>query len=132
MILLTKRRNPLVNLNNAFSKNGYYLKVKEGYKFKKILVIYHLFTENLNENILNIKNSIKIEDNSETHILKFTINKSKKIFFVMFLENLILGKNSVFKNIQIQNERSNGFFHKYTKIIFHLDQIIQILFFPLD
>ena len=81
MILLTKRReNPLVNLNNAFSKNGYYLKVNEGYKFKKILVIYHLFTENLNENILNIKNSIKIEDNSETHILEFTINKSKKNF----------------------------------------------------
>ncbi len=109
-----KERNPLVNLNNAFSRNGYHLRVKKGYKFKKILVIYHFFTENLDENILNIKNSIKIEDNSETHILELTINKSKKNFFCNVSENLILGKNSVFKNIHIQNERSNGFFHKYT------------------
>ena len=31
---------------------------KENYKLKKILVIYNLYTNNLNQNILNCKNKI--------------------------------------------------------------------------
>ena len=47
------------------SKNGYLLEVDENYKFKKILVIYNIFTKNLNEDILNIRNKIVIGKNSE-------------------------------------------------------------------
>ena len=55
-----KENNTLLNLNHALSDKGYYLEIKDNYKFKKILVIYHLYTVDLNENILNIKNKIKI------------------------------------------------------------------------
>ena len=37
-----------------------FLEIEENYKFNKILVIYHLFTDELNENILNSKNKIII------------------------------------------------------------------------
>ena len=55
-----KESNPLINLNHALSNKGFFLEIKENYKFKKILVIYYLFTEDLDENILNSKNKIKI------------------------------------------------------------------------
>ena len=42
-----KENNPLVNLNNALSDNGYYLEVEENYKFKKsigvLLFVYQGF-----------------------------------------------------------------------------------------
>ena len=30
-------------------------------------------------------------------------------------ENVVLGNNAVYKNICIQNEKSEGYFHKYSK-----------------
>ena len=65
------------------SENGYFLQVDENYKFKKILVIYHLFTDDLNENFLNSKNKIIIGKFSEVHTLDLVINNSKKIFLIV-------------------------------------------------
>ena len=107
--------NPLVNLNHALSDKGFFLEVKENYKFKKILVIYYLFTEDLNENILNSKNKIKIGKNSELHLLDFTVNDSKKNFFNNVNEDIILEKSAILKNIYLQNNKSSAYFHKYSK-----------------
>ena len=76
-----KENNPLINLNHALSDKGFFLEIEENYKFKKILVIYNLFTDDLNEIILNSKNKIKIGKNSELHTLNLIINKSEKNFF---------------------------------------------------
>ena len=76
-----RERNPLVHLNHALANNGYFLDVADNYKFKKVLVIYNIFTKNLNDNILNIRNKIKIGKNSELHIFEIVINRSKKNFF---------------------------------------------------
>ena len=43
----TNSKNPFICLNHALSNNGYYLEIKEGYKFEKVLVIYNLFTKDL-------------------------------------------------------------------------------------
>ena len=50
--------NPLIHLNNALSDTGYYVEVKDNYKFKKVLIIYNLFTKDLKENILKSYNMI--------------------------------------------------------------------------
>ena len=50
-----------MNLNHALSNKGYFLEVKENYKFNKVLVIYYFYTNDLDENILNSKNKIKLE-----------------------------------------------------------------------
>ncbi len=107
--------NSLVYLNRALSNNGFYLKVNDNYKFKKILVIYNLFTEDLSENILNSRNEIIIGENAELHTLDYVVNKSKKNFFNNVYEKLTLNKQSVYKNIIIQNGRSKGYFYKYSK-----------------
>ena len=60
-------KNPLICLNHALAENGYSLEVKENYKFKKVLVIYNVFSRDIKNKILNNKNKIKLNKNSELH-----------------------------------------------------------------
>jgi len=105
--------NPMLCLNHALAENGYCLEIEKNYKFKKILVIYNLYTMNLENKILNIKNKIKLKENSELHIMEYIINESK--FINNTYEEVILEKNSKFKNIYMQKNKNNGFFHKFLK-----------------
>ena len=105
--------NPLVCLNHALSENGYSLEIEKDYKFKKILVIYNFFTKDLKNKILNSKNKIRIKENSEMHIIEYTINESK--FINNVYENIDLEKDSKLKNIYIQSKKSEGYFHKFLK-----------------
>ena len=107
--------NPLIHLNNALSDTGYYVEVKDNYKFKKVLIIYNLFTKDLKENILNSRNKIKIGKNSELHTIDLIINHSKHKFIHNVYENIILENNAVFRNICIQNNKNEGYFHKFSK-----------------
>ena len=91
--------NPLVCLNHALAENGFSLEVDQNYKFKKILVIYNFFTENIENKILNNKNKIILNENSELHVLEYTVNKSKFKFINNSYENIILEKNSKLKNL---------------------------------
>jgi Fe-S cluster assembly protein SufD len=107
--------NPLISLNHALSDKGYFLEIEENYKFKKVLVIYNVYTNNLNENILNCKNKIKLGKNSELHTLEYIINHSKKNFFNNIYENVILEESASYKNISVHNEKSSGYFHKFSR-----------------
>ena len=108
-------KNPLICLNHALAQNGYSLEIKKDYKFKKSLIIYNFFTNDVKNNILNSKNKIKVNENSEVHIIEYTINESKFKFVNNVYENVVLEKNSKFKNLYIQDKKSQGFFHKYIK-----------------
>ena len=105
--------NPLVSLNHALAETGYSLEIDKNYKFKKTLVIYNLFTKSIKNKILNNKNKIILNENSELHILDYTINESK--FINNVYENVILKKNSKFKKLYIQDKKSDGYFHKFLK-----------------
>ena len=83
-------KNPLVCLNHALADNGYYLEVKENYKFKKTLVIYNFFTKDIKNKILNNKNKIRVNENSELHVVEYTINESKYKFINNSYENIFL------------------------------------------
>ena len=113
--------NPLVNLNNALAENGYSIEVEKNYKFKKVLVVYNFFTKDVKNKILNNKNKIKLNENSEMHIIDYTINESK--FINNVYENVNLEKNSKLKHLYIQNNKSNGIFYKFTKnkLLFNSD-----------
>ncbi len=125
-----KKNNSLINLNHALFKKGYSLEVKENYKFKNILIIYNLFTENLKANILNSKNKIVLKKNSELHTIDYVINLSKNKFFNNVHESVILEDKAVYKNICIQNEKSNGFFHKFSKSNLASDSNYSSFIFP--
>ncbi len=107
-------KNPFICLNHALSNNGYYLEIKEGYKFEKVLVIYNLFTKDLSNQILNNKNRIVVGKNSELHTINYTINRSKNKFINNSYESTILFENSKYKNICIQAGKSEGYFHKFS------------------
>ena len=109
-----KSENPFICLNHALSNNGYYLEIKEGYKFEKVLVIYNLFTKDLSGQILNNKNKIVIGKNSELHTINYTINRSKSKFINNSYESSVLFENSKYKNICIQANKSDGYFHKFS------------------
>lgn len=108
-------KNPLVCLNHALAENGYLLEVDKNYKFKKVLVVYNYFTKDLKDQILNNKNKIKIKENSELHIIDYTINKSEFKFINNVYENIILEKNSKLKHLYVQSKKSNAFFYKFIK-----------------
>jgi len=105
--------NPMVCLNHALAESGYSLEIEKNYKFKKILVIYNFYAKNLKNKILNSKNKITLNENSELHIMDYIINESK--FINNIYEEVILEKNSKFKNIYMQKNKSSGFFHKFLK-----------------
>ena len=106
--------NPLICLNHALSNKGYFLEIKKNYKFKKVLVIYNLFTDGLSNQILNNKNKISIGENSELHTIDYTINRSKNKFINNTYESIIVNKNSKLKNISLQANKSEGYFHKFS------------------
>ena len=108
-------KNPLVFLNHAFADSGFYLEVEGNYKFKKVLVIYNTFTDDMKDKIVNSKNKIEVKENSEIHIIDYTINKSKYKFINNSFENLTVSKNSRLKNLIVQNNRNEGIFHKFSK-----------------
>ncbi len=107
--------NPLICLNHALSNSGYSFEIKENYKFKKTVIIYNFFSEDLKDNILNSRNKIKVGKNSEVHTIDFIVNESKYKFLNNVYENLVLDSNAIYKNICIQKDKSLGYFHKFSK-----------------
>ena len=108
-------QNSLNLLNNALATGGYYLEISKNYKFKKPLVIYNHFSENIKEQIISYKNSLILNENSELTILNYIDNNSKNNFFVNSFDYLKLKKDSKIKNIFINKDRSNCYFHNYLK-----------------
>jgi Fe-S cluster assembly protein SufD len=108
-------QNSLNQLNNALATGGYYLEISKDYKFKKPLVIYNHFSESIKDQIISYKNSLILNENSELTILNYTNTNSKNNFFVNSFDYLKLKKDSILKNIFINNNRSNCYFHNYFK-----------------
>ena len=113
--IFLSNQNSLNQLNNALATGGYYLEISKDYKFKKPLVVYNHFSESTKEQIISYKNSLILNENSELTILNYTDTNSKNNFFVNSFDYLKLKKDSILKNIFINSERSNCYFHNYLK-----------------
>ena len=108
-------QNSLNKLNNALATGGYCLEISKDYKFKKPLVVYNHFSESIKEQIISYKNSLILNENSELTILNYTNTNSKNNFFVNSFDYLKLKKDSNLKNIFINKDRCNCYFHNYLK-----------------
>ena len=73
-------KNPLINLNNALFEGGFYLEILDSYKFKKPLIIYNFFSEDLKNKITNNKNLIVLNDYSNLELIEFNSDISKGNF----------------------------------------------------
>ncbi len=109
------KKNSLNFLNNALAIGGYSLEVLQNYKFRKPLVVYNNFSKSLKETIVNYKNSIILNENSDLVFINYINNFSKENFMVNTMDNIKILKNSSLKNILINNSRCNGYFYNYVK-----------------
>ena len=108
-------KNSLYFLNNALATGGFSLEISKNYKLKKPLVIYNNFSNSLKEKMVNYKNSIILNENSELNIINYINNSSKENFMVNILENIKIKKDSSLNNFLINNSKCNGYFYKYLK-----------------
>ena len=111
-----KTTNPLINLNNALSTGGFFLEISENYNFKKPLIIYNYFSNNLKNKIVNNKNLIILNNNCNLEIVEFNADISKNNFIQNNYTSVEIGENSILKNYNIQSCNSNGFFYKFIKV----------------
>ena len=109
------KKNSLNFLNHALASGGFSLEISENYKLKKPLVVYNNFSNSLKEIIVNHKNSIIINENSELNLINYIDNSSRENFMINTIENIKIKKNSSLTNILINNSKSNGYFYKYVK-----------------
>ena len=106
-------KNSLYFLNNALATGGFSLEISKNYKLKKPLVIYNNFSNSLKEVIVNYKNSIILNENSELCLINYINNSSEENFMVNTMENIKIKKDSFLNNILVNNSKSNGYFYKY-------------------
>ncbi len=111
------KQSSLTFLNNALATGGFTLEVSKNYKFIKPLVIYNYFSKNLKESILNNKNSIILNDESELTLINYTDDNSRDNFMTNTIDNVIIKKNASLKNVFINNSRCNGYFYRYIKSV---------------
>ena len=113
--IILNRANTLNFLNNALAEDGFSLEISKNYKFKKPLVIYNQFSNSLKETIVNNKNSIILNENSELTLINLVDNASKENFMINVMEDIKLKKNASLKSILINNSKNNAYFYKYLK-----------------
>ena len=116
-IINPNKKSSLTFLNDALATGGFSLEVSKNYKFKKTLVIYNYFSTNLKETIINNKNSIILNEESELNLINYIDDKSKDNFIMNSIDSIIVKKNAILKNIFINKSRCNGYFYKYIKSI---------------
>ena len=109
------KKNSLNFLNHALASGGFSLEVYKNYRLKKPIVIYYNFSNSLKETIINFKNSIIINENSELNLINYMDNSLKENFMVNTIENIKMRKNSSLNNILVNNSKCNGYFYKYVK-----------------
>ena len=111
------KQSSLTLLNNALATGGFTLEISKNYKFKKPLVIYNYFSKNLKESIINNKNSIILNDETELTLINYIDNDLKDNFMKNTIDNILIKKNASLKNIFINNSRCNGYFYRYIKSV---------------
>ncbi|MDC1151925.1 Fe-S cluster assembly protein SufD [Pelagibacteraceae bacterium] len=111
------KQSSLTLLNNALATGGFTLEVSKNYKFIKPLVVYNYFSKNLKESIINNKNLINLNDESELTLINYVDDNSKDNFMTNTIDNIIIKHNASLKNIFINSSRCNGYFYRYIKTV---------------
>ena len=77
-------------------------------------MVYNFFTKDVKNSILNNKNKILVEKNSEVHVIDYTVDQSKFKFINNVYENIILEENAKLKNEgYYKNNQRKGFWKYY-------------------
>ena len=107
--------NSLINLNDALFEGGFSLEILKNYKFNQPLIIYNNFTDDLKDQIINNKNVIKLNSNSNLELIEINSDTSKFNFIQNNHTHLEIKDKSSLKHFTIQECKSKGFFYKFVQ-----------------
>ena len=81
-------------MNNALATGGFSLEISKNYQLKKPLVIYNYFSKNLKESIINNKNSIIMNEDSQLTLINYIDDNSKDNFMMNVMDSVKIKKNA--------------------------------------
>ena len=116
--------NSLVDLNSAFTNKYLKILVKEGYSFKKPLIIYNLTSNKISSKNINIRLDFDLKSNSSLKIIDYSIDKSEKNF-VNIVYNFNLAKDAILKNFKLDKEENNNIKYSYYNINLETNSIAE-------
>jgi Fe-S cluster assembly protein SufD len=101
-------KDAFVALNTVFSSNGFHLKVEKGTSLQIPIHIIYISSSG-SEAIVNTRNIIELEENSEATIIEQQIILGKGKIFTNYLSEKFVGQNARLNCSLFQNEGSLGF-----------------------
>ena len=107
--------NSLLNLNTAFVSNYTKILVKSGYQLKKPLILFNYLTNDLNNNGLNTRVDINLEDDTSLNIINIS-NENLNNNFLNFRQKINIGKNSILKNYSLDINKNSNFKYSFKDI----------------
>ncbi len=102
------QKDVFIAMNTAFFSNGFYLKIEKGEKLKMpIHIIYISGSET--EALVNSRNFIELEEQSEATIIEEQILIGQGKVFTNFLSEKFISKNAKLNSTLFQNEGHLGY-----------------------
>lgn len=97
-----------VALNTVFSSNGFHLKIAKGEQLQIPIHILYV-SESESEALVNTRNLIELEENSEATIIEEQLIIGKGKVFTNYLSEKYVAKNAKLNCVLFQNEGAQGF-----------------------
>jgi len=116
LIKKEEAQNSLINLNDALFEGGYFLEIFNEYKFKKPLIIYNYFYGDLKDKIINNKNLIILNKNTDIDLIELNQDVSKNNFIYNNYTSINISEKASLKTYSVQGTKSEGFFYKFIKV----------------
>ncbi len=108
---------PFVLLNNAFLKNGYCLKIKEGAQIKDPFLIYHFTDEGGGSAVENCKNFIHAGASSKCAVFTFHYHHGAGNTLINYGEDIIVEANAHLDFLKIQDQTEELFSVDNTRVL---------------
>jgi Fe-S cluster assembly protein SufD len=97
-----------IALNTAFSGNGFYLKVEKNVKVEQSVHVIYI-SSGESASVVNPRNFIELEENSELNIIEHQIVLGTGKIFTSLLSEKLLHAGSQLTGVAIQDEKENGY-----------------------
>ncbi len=111
----SRSNNSLISLNNAFVSNYLKITVREDYKFKKPLIILNITNDKISSTNINQRFDLILEKNSELTLINLFSDESNNNF-ININHQFSISDNAVLKNYKIDTVKNSNIKYFYNEI----------------
>ena len=111
----SRSNNSLISLNNAFVSNYLKITVREDYKFKKPLIILNITNDKISSTNINQRFDLILEKNSELTLINLFSDESNNNF-ININHQFNISDNAVLKNYKIDTVKNSNIKYFYNEI----------------